>query len=69
MQRTKEPKSNSAKQGWSTTGVLVNEARWTELRKVALDQKRTAAEVLDDAISLYLKSGKVAGLFEVKKKR
>jgi hypothetical protein len=51
MRRTKEPKP---RRGWSHTGVLINQARWIELKQVALGQRRTAAEVLDDAIALYL---------------
>jgi hypothetical protein len=50
VQRTKQPRKRQI------INMPVDPERWTELRKVALDQKRTAAEVLDDAIALYLKS-------------
>jgi hypothetical protein len=56
MRRTKRP----THEGWTNTGVRVNQARWIELKKVALDQKRTASEVLDDAIALDRESDKVA---------
>jgi hypothetical protein len=67
MRRTKEPKSPNPRPGWTNTGVMVNQARWIEIKKLALDQKRTAAEVLDDAIALYLKSDKVAGVLGVRR--
>jgi hypothetical protein len=35
--------------------VPVDTAGWQEVRKLAIDQKRTAADVLNDAIDLYLK--------------
>jgi hypothetical protein len=36
----------------------VDPDRWSELRRIALDQKRTAADVLNDAIDLYLEKAK-----------
>ena len=60
MRRTRQPELQPSKR--KQIGAQLDEALWNEIRKVAIDQRRPAAHVMDDAMRLYLKSHKVAGV-------
>lgn len=50
--------SDWIKQKRRQIGVLVDNKLWTEIKILALQQGRTAGELLEDALRLYLESNK-----------
>ena len=58
MRRARPQPANDTQPKRRQVGAKIDEDLWDQIRKVAIDQHRPAAEVLDDAMRLYLEQAK-----------